>query len=46
MYFNGFFARDYYTDTYYGVSDEGAVLVIGAYKGVYLGIYENIYARK
>jgi len=44
MYFNGFFAENYYTDTYWGLSDEVETL-IGAYQGLYLGMYANIYKR-
>ena len=44
MYFNGYFARDYYTDDYWGVSgapDQG--FDFGQYKGLYLGLYTPIY---
>jgi hypothetical protein len=47
MYFNGFFARNYYTDTYWGLSgDTPQDVIIGAYKGLYLGIYAKLYERE
>lgn len=46
MYFNSFFADDYYTADYWGVeADTGIVPVVGLYKGLYLGLYANIYLR-
>ena len=48
MYFNGFYARNYYTDTYWGLSGDTPEeeTIIGAYKGLYLGMYANIYERR
>jgi hypothetical protein len=45
MYFNNFYARNYYTDTYWGLSGAVAApdLGFGAYRGLYLGMYANIY---
>lgn len=45
-YFNNYFAENYFTDTYWGLSDGEVVEVItGAYRGLYLNIYAKIYER-
>jgi len=45
MYFNGFFASNYYND-YFNLDEEAATgIVIGAYRGLYLGVYAKIYER-
>jgi hypothetical protein len=46
MYFNNFFADDYYTSNYWGLDgDEEAEILIGGYRGLYLGLYIKLYDR-
>lgn len=45
MYFNAYFADDYFNANYFGVDGETEIL-IGAYQGLYLGMYAKIYERR
>ena len=43
FYASNFYSSNFYASRFYGPDDTDTAITIGAYKGLYLGLYAKIY---